>query len=84
MTRSLTESKKAPRWLDVPEALATAPSSVSGIPVRMSSSTPTRSAPAPTAIAQATDMARPQAVMASAGMPARLMLMPTGLTQVSI
>ena len=40
--RSDTESKKAPRCDEVPEALATAPSSASGIPASISSRKPTR------------------------------------------
>ena len=42
VSRSDTESKKAPRKDEVPDALATAPSRASGIPASISSRKPTR------------------------------------------
>jgi hypothetical protein len=45
--RSITESKNAPRWLEVLDALASAPSSRSGSAARMTSTSPRRSSPAP-------------------------------------
>ena len=81
--RSDTESKKAPRSDDLPEALATAPSSRSGMPVRINSRKPRRSAPAPMATAAATAMTMPVAVSMSAEMPAFLMLLPMGFTAAS-
>ena len=42
MTRSTVESKNAPRWLDAPDALASAPSSRSGRAARITSIRPER------------------------------------------
>ncbi len=52
VTRSTVESKKAPRWLDEFDALASAPSSRSGSAARMTRSKPSRSRPEPTATAE--------------------------------
>ena len=70
VTRSATESKKAPRGDAVPEALATAPSSRSGRAERPSRTMPRKSRPVPMATADATAMTRPAAVRWSAFMPA--------------
>src|SRR3954463_2354675 len=78
LTRSTTESKKAPRGDEVPEALATAPSSTSGTAEAASRHQPTKSHPSATAKAQAADRTRPRTVSWSALIPAFLRPVPTG------
>ena len=69
MSRSDTESKKAPRGDAVPDALATAPSSRSGTAVRTSRSRPARRAPLAMATLAATAISTPSAVRWSADEP---------------
>ena len=59
VTRSATESKKAPRWLALFDALARAPSSRSGRAARMTSSRPPRRPPMAMTTAAATASRRP-------------------------
>ena len=59
VTRSATESKKAPRWLAVPDALARAPSSRSGSAASTTSRSPSAQAAAPMATAAATASTSP-------------------------
>src|SRR5687768_3910706 len=78
VTRSATESKKAPRGDAVPDALATAPSSRSGSAARTSRQNPTNRWPVPTAAAVPAAMTRPRPVRWSAVMPVRRRAEPTG------
>ena len=77
--RSETESKKAPRFEEVPEAFATAPSRASGIPVRTRNSRPNRRYPSPMLTAAAVAITIPVTVTASAEMPVRRRLRPMGV-----
>ena len=77
-TRSVTESKNAPRTDDVPEALATGPSSRSWRPVRMRNTRASRKWPVATETAVAPAEISPVAVSTSAEMPACCSLRPTG------
>ncbi len=62
MKRSATESKNAPRGPVLPDALATAPSSASGIPVATSSTNPRVNQPLPMTTAAAAAMTMPSPV----------------------
>ena len=83
MMRSTVESKNAPRWLAVSEALASAPSSRSGSAARMTSTRPRRSWPAPMATAAPTPTSRPRIVRWSGVRPVLRSAAPTGLTALS-
>ena len=77
-TRSLTESKKAPRTELVPDALAMGPSRASENPVRIKNTSPRISSPRPITTAATAAMAMPNAVTASALMPIRHKTAPMG------
>ena len=80
VTRSITESKNAPRWLAWFEALASAPSSRSGSAASTTSSSPARRAPIPMAMAAATPRSSPRMVRWSGLRPVRRSPSPSGLT----
>src|SRR5674476_1145651 len=77
-TRSVTESKNAPRVDEVPDALATGPSSRSWRPVRISRRMARWRCPVATATAVAAADTNPVAVSMSAVMPTFCSLRPTG------
>ena len=80
VTRSMTESKNAPRWLAVLPALATAPSRRSGNAAKMTSNKPRRNAPAPTEIPAATARSKPATVSTSGVTPTLRNDSPIGFT----
>src|SRR6056297_1533663 len=81
--RSTVESKNAPRWLAVSDALASAPSSRSGNAARITRSRPRRNWPAPIATAAPTPTSRPRMVRWSGVSPVRRRAAPIGLTALS-
>ena len=84
VTRSTTESKNAPRWLDEFDALASAPSNRSGSAARITSTSPSRSSPNPIATAAPPATTRPMIVRWSGESPVLRSTLPIGLTARSI
>src|SRR5438270_7010730 len=78
LTRSTTESKKAPRGDEVPDALATAPSSRSGIAEAASRAAPAQNQPRATASPAKIEITTPVAVSWLAVIPTLPRPVPTG------
>jgi hypothetical protein len=83
LTRSPTESKKAPRGLERPLALARLPSNRSGSAEPMSKSIPMIRCPVAIAQAAGMDIRMPVAVRWSGDRPVRRRACPAGLTALS-
>ncbi len=78
--RSTVESKKAPRWLEVPDALASAPSNRSGRAAAITRIKPMTRRPAATATAANAATTRPTTVRWSGESPVRRRARPIGRT----